>query len=243
MRVNWNEVGSRSYETGVDRGVFYPRNSPGVPWNGLISVKEAPTDSESRAFYQDGIKHQNGQSGGSFAAQIDAFTYPTMLDDYRGSFGLSYRTLTNNDISQGYKIHLVYNAQSVPSMVDYSTIDTGSSPTLFSWNLSTVPVKISGVGYSAHLIIDSTKVYPGVMENFENILYGTSDTIPSLPSIQTVLDFFEEYAIIKITDHGDGTWSAEGPDELIQMIDPITFEIDSLGAVYIDLNTYKIRSW
>jgi len=116
---------------------------------------------------------------------------------------------------------------------------TDTSP--FSWNISTVPIKMGDVS-SAHLIIDPRFAYPWVIQELEDLLYGSSGNNPYLPPPEEILDLFEDASILKITDHGDGTWTAEGPDEAIRMLDSTTFEITWPSAVYIDSTTYRISS-
>lgn len=244
-RVSWDETGKRFFEAGVDRGVIFPQGSTPRAWNGLTAVKEAPTDSETASLVQDGRKYRNKEARGSFAATLDCLSYPDVLDERFEEFGLSYRTGLGSDLEEnlGYKLHLVYNGLFALPTANYSTMSQNTSPTAFSWNLTTRPAYFGAQRFSAHLVIDSTKTYSGVMEVFEDILYGTESTDGVFPGPQQVLDFFADHALIKITDYGDGTWSAEGPDELVQMLDPITFQIDSFGAVYIDTETYTIESW
>ena len=55
MRLSWDKAGERLYETGVDRGVFYPfttggKYGSGVAWNGLTAVNETPSGAEPTAF-------------------------------------------------------------------------------------------------------------------------------------------------------------------------------------------------
>jgi hypothetical protein len=57
-----------------------------------------------------------------------------------------------------------------------------------------------------------------------------------------VLEMFESGAILRIVDHGDGTWTATGPDEAIKMLSSTMFEITWPSAIYIDTETYKISS-
>jgi hypothetical protein len=61
MRLQWDQVGERIYETGVDHGVLYIPNGvgeydEGVVWNGLVSVSESPTGAEATPQYADNIK-------------------------------------------------------------------------------------------------------------------------------------------------------------------------------------------
>jgi hypothetical protein len=80
------------------------------------------------------------------------------------------------------------------------------------------------------------------MEALEDVLYGTDDESPRLPSPEEVFEIFEENAILRIIDNGDGTWTAIGPDSAIEMLDSETFEITWPSAVYIDADTYTISS-
>src|SRR6185369_4630570 len=79
--LSWDEVGERTYETGVDHGVLYPQNADGtyplgVAWNGLVSVTEQPAGAEANPQYADNIKYLNLYSAEQFGATIEAFTYP-----------------------------------------------------------------------------------------------------------------------------------------------------------------------
>ena len=264
-KLIWGADGERFYETGIDRGVLYPNGMAGVAWNGLLSVSESPSGGEAKPYYIDGFKYANSSSPEEFNASIEAYTYPdefalcdgtdTMANGLfitqqrRKSFGLSYRTRIGNDISgidHGYKLHIVYNAQANPTSKDYKSMGDSTEASTFSWDISTRPMKFQdasfGTRYGAHLILDSTVVYPWAMQAVENVLYGTDDLDPSLPSPQALLDLFVDNALLQITDNGDGTWTAVGPDEAITMLNPDTFQINWPSAVLIDNNTYTISS-
>jgi len=77
MRLEWDKVGERIYETGVDRGVLYePTNgvyASGVAWNGLTTVTESPSGAEASPQYADNIKYLNLISAEEFGATIEAF--------------------------------------------------------------------------------------------------------------------------------------------------------------------------
>lgn len=53
--LEWDKVGERTYQAGLDRGVLYLNDGTVVPWNGLISVEES-SDAELKSFYLDGVK-------------------------------------------------------------------------------------------------------------------------------------------------------------------------------------------
>ena len=129
-KLKWDQVGERSYETGVSKGVLYPQVNgaypKGVAWNGLTGVTESPSGAEASPLYADNIKYLNLLSAEEFGATVEAFTYPdefaecngektlaegvTVGQQKRAPFGMSYQTKVGNDTDPeaGYKIHLIY---------------------------------------------------------------------------------------------------------------------------------------
>ena len=243
-RLVWGETGSRFYEAGVDRGVLFPPNAAaGVPWNGLISVKEAPSGGDPQAYYQDGIKYIQIASAEEFDATIEAFSAPpefTLCDGtanvYAGlfitqqprkQFGLSYRTLIGNDVAAeayGYKIHLVWNALAKPAARARVTISDTTEPLDLSWDITTVPPVIQNFKPSAHMVVNSTLAAPNHLAALENIIYGQDGIAPRMPSQQEVVDIFAG-APITVTDNGDGTFSASGPNTNVGNPTPDTFNL------------------
>jgi hypothetical protein len=207
-RVQWDQVGERVYETGVDHGVLYIPDTvtgeydQGVVWNGLVSVSESPTGAEATPQYADNIKYLNLISIEEFGATVEAFTYPDEFAQFdgtaepepgvligqqiRGTFGLAYRTLVGNDTQgdgYGYKLHLIYGAQAAPTEKAYNTINDTPEAITFSWELTTNPVEVPGFRPSATLVIDSTKVNAPKLAELEDILYGTDDVTPTDPRL------------------------------------------------------------
>ena len=74
------------------------------------------------------------------------------------------------------------------------------------------------------------------------MLYGTNFTEPRMPSVSEIIEMFEAHSIMQIIDHGDGTWTAIGPESAIVMLDSTTFQITWPTAIYIDDVTYTISS-
>ncbi len=259
-RLIWNSVGTRFYETGVDRGVLYVEGLPGVAWTGLTSVVEHPTGGSQSAFYIDGVKYLNIPSAEEFEATINAFTYPDefgqcdgtnrihsglfITQQRRKSFGLSYRSKIGTDLNGefGYKIHIVYNALAAPSDRTNKTLDDSTDPADFSWNITTRPPSTLGYKRTAHIIVDSRLTNPATMAAIEDILYGSESELPRVPSLTELFDVFEANAILSVTDNGDGSFTVSGPDEAILMLDSTTFQITWPSAVFIDAESYTITS-
>lgn len=200
----WDKTGERYYETGIEKGVYYPIGTGnyegGVAWNGLTSVTESPSGAEATALYADNIKYLNLISAEEFAATVEAYTYPPEFAEANGEkelvqgvrigqqtrsmFGMSYVTRKGNDVqgsNLGYIIHLIYGATAAPSEKQYSSINESPEAMTLSWELSTTPVVVTGGKPTASLTIDSTTANPTKLVELEKILYGDEMTEPRLP--------------------------------------------------------------
>lgn len=208
-KLLWGEPGERLYETGADRGVLFVGAATGVPWNGLVSVSEAPLGGEPSPYYLDGIKYLNVSTNEEFEATLQAFSSPLSFSACDGTasianglyatqqprkpFGLSYRTLLGNDVKAsdyGYKLHIVYNALAAPATKEYVSLGGASEPTMLSWPISTTPVVLAGRKPTAHFIINSTLTPTDILQEIEDLLYGTEETMSSLPTPAELIAIF-----------------------------------------------------
>lgn len=205
----WDQVGEKTYETGVKKGVLYQQAANGsypmgVAWNGLTSVSESPEGGDANDIYADDIKYLVLRGVENFGGTIEAYTYPDEFAECDGSanlvdgvmigqqprktFGLAYVTTIGNDTeldNHGYKIHLIYGASASPSDRQYQTINDNPDPINFSWEYTTVPVPVTGHKATSCVIIDSTKFTTTAarakLTAFETILYGAENVDPRLP--------------------------------------------------------------
>ena len=204
-RLEWDKVGERLYETGVDQGVMYVQDETGayregVAWSGLRSVSESPSGAEPSPLYADNIKYLNLLSTEEFAATIGAYYSPEEFDacdgtatlakgvtigqQKRKTFGLCYRTKIGNDIDgdeHGYKIKIIYGALAKPSQKEYQSVNNDPSAIELSWEVSTTPVKVTGMKPTATLEIDSTKIDAEKLKKLEDVLYGNGENKARLP--------------------------------------------------------------
>lgn len=249
-RISWHEGNSRTFETGLDRGVLYLKNGAVVPWNGLVSVDEEGAESAT-AYYIDGQPYLFLPKRKEFAAALKAYTYPdefasTMgltevadgmyLDSQAGdSFDLCYRTLIGNGIDGsdvGYKIHLVYNVTVVPQSLSYASVGSSVDPLEFSWEIRAVPVSLAGHHPTAHIIIDTRHLSPEKIMEIEDFLYGTSSiTVTALPRPTVLFDTLNFDDTVIITDNHDGTWTATGSYGNIVVASNGSFIINNVLAV------------
>lgn len=261
--LEWDEVGERIYQAGVDRGVLYLHDGTVVAWNGLIDVEESPGAQELKSFYLDGVKFLENLSPSDFVGKLKAFTYPDEFDTVNGiahvspglsyyeqppkSFNLSYRTKVGNDIEgedYGYKIHILYNIVAVPDAIAFTTKSEAVEPITFGWSLTgTPPKQVKKLRPTVHISIDSRTTPPEILKLIESQLYGTKKTAPNLPPITEIGEYFGYRGALLIIDHGDGTWTAiDESDTYVDMIDPTQFEINGADATYLDPDTYNVSS-
>jgi hypothetical protein len=260
-RLNWDVVGGRLYEMGIDRGVLYVGTNPGVAWSGLTSVVERPSIAAPKAFYLDGIKYLEYSAPEEFEATINAFTYPDefavcdgnvqgfnglfFTQQRRVPFGFSYRTLIGNDRSEttfGYKIHIVYNALATPSQRSFNTMNPSIEPMDFSWAITTRAPALTGFKRTAHIIIDSRSASPLTLGIIEDILYGSESESPRLPDLDELIEIFTVSGTLEVTDNGDGTATIDGPDEAIIFPDADTATITWPSVVAINPDLYSITT-
>lgn len=222
-RIKWDESSKRYYETGTSNGVLFPLAAGGdyavgVPWNGLISVKQAPDGAEAKPIYANNNKYISMTSSENFKGSISAYTYPDEFAACDGSkevskgvyvgqqsrqpFGLVYSTIIGNDtegIDYGEKMHFIYEAKVAPSSRDYSTINEDPEAIEFSWEFSTTPAEVSdelqakGIKKTAYICIDCSKLKPATVKKIKDTVYGGTGK-PKMPTIDELLSLAKETA-------------------------------------------------
>lgn len=196
-KLVWDKVGTRHYETGVDRGVLFVQKTDGsyekgVAWSGLRSVNENPDGADATDLYADNIKYGVMRSAENFKATVGAYMAPDEFDacdgcaemvegvtigqQERTPFALAYRTRVESDTSKGgkdYKLNIIYNATAAPSERSHETVNDSPSAMELSWDVETTPIEVEGFDPTAHITIDSRKVSAAAMKKIEEALYGT----------------------------------------------------------------------
>lgn len=259
-KLVWDDIGTRFYETGVDRGVLFLPDGSGVAWSGLTSITEK-TESQSSPVFFDGKKIMDSVVVGDYSATLKAITYPDEFLELEGIaalapgsyipgqrmylFNLVYRTMVGNGLEGNqadYKLHIVYNLMAMAQDSAYSTL--GDDPTLaeFVWDISAIPEEHPGFRPTAHIIIDTRDADPWLVDDLEDMIYGTEGTPPTLPSFADLITYLMAYARITVTDNGDGTWTATASHEFYAWADPAhtIFVMPHVNAVYLDPVTYEL---
>jgi hypothetical protein len=190
----------------------------------LISVLEKGDDAPV-AQYLEGLPYNNHFPLEVFQGTLTAYTYPEEFEVYNGvdtgvtaqsrpAFGFSY--------CDNRELHIVYQASIGPSNDQYSSLGDTPNPVAFSWPITTVPVDVPGSRPTSHIIVSLDLTDTAAMDLLQAALYGDDENDPYLPDVSAVIEMFESSTLIRITDNGDGTWTATGPDELV-FIDPVNY--------------------
>jgi hypothetical protein len=199
-KLEWDKTTERLYETGVDRVVLFPVDANGtyplgVAWNGVTAISESPSGAEANDLYADNQLYLSLTGVEKFGATIEAYTYPDAFAVCDGSaaagtgvkigqqprkgFGLCYRTKVGSDTEGdgfGYKLHFVYGCKVAPSERGYNTVGETPEATALSWEITTVPVSVTGMQPTSTVVVDSTLADPTDLAALEAIIYGTAGT-------------------------------------------------------------------
>lgn len=211
FKLQWDQIGEKLYETGVDRGVVYPQVSGAYPagaaWNGLTSVTLSPSGAEASPLYANNHKYLNLISVEELGGSIESYTYPDEFAECNGlaevatgvrigqqkrkAFGFCFRSLIGNDdegTSYGYKLHLVYGCLASPSENANATVNDSPEAKTMSWEFTTTPVEVTGFEPTSSIEIDSTAVDKEKLAALEAVLYGSGDTEARLPLPEEVVE-------------------------------------------------------
>lgn len=237
MKLTWNQVNEKLYETGVKKGVLYLPNTlgkyiNGVAWNGLRSVDESPEGAEPTKLYADDSVYLVLTSDETFKFTLGAYMSPAEFDQCDGSatlgngvtigqqsrkmFGLSYITTLGNDTEGNdfaYIIHLVYGCKASPSGRTYNSVNDSPEAVELSWEVNTTPVEVEGFKPTAHLKIRSDKLSPSKLATLLGILHGTDSEAARLPlpdEIKEIIDGEDQKYTVTLSKTGSGTVKIDG---------------------------------
>lgn len=211
--LTWDALGERKYEIGVDHGVFYRYEggiyTGGVAWNGLTGVDDNTGGRDASPLYSGGVKVGSEYTSEEYSGSIRCYTFPDEFEEYLGEqeiapgiyarqqdrdqFGFCYRSKKGNDTEgteHGYKLHLIYNMKVTDFSRSYSTVNESMDiqETEISFETFPQPVDDEEFDPMSEIVLDSTLLNPDVLEELEEILYGTEDGEPRLPFPDEIIE-------------------------------------------------------
>lgn len=215
QKIEFDKIGERLYETGVDHVVLYEYSdgqyTNGVAWNGVTGITENKSGAEPSPLYADNIKYLVLKSLEEYGITIECYTYPkefekcngmatlakgvTIGQQARSTFGLSFRTRIGNDTvgeDYGYKLHLVYGCDASPSEENNDTINDSPEAKTFSYEVTTTPVAVADYKNTSCVTISSIDTNKTNLEALEKILYGSEEAAPRLPMPDELKTIFAE---------------------------------------------------
>ena len=201
MKLTWDVIGEKYYETGNKNAVLYPQASngtypQGIAWSGITGFTESPEGADANDLWADDIKYLSIRSTETYGFSITAYQFPdefaecdgtaipvagvSLGQQSRKAFGLVVKTSVGNDIDfndHAYKLHLIYGATASPSSRDYSTVNDSPEAIEFSWDCQTTPVVVSGFKPVSCITIDSRTANASALATLEEKLFGKDGTI------------------------------------------------------------------
>lgn len=251
----WDQVAEHLYETGDDRAVVYPFDSTtktykkGYAWNGVTGVTESPSGADETALYADNIKYLSLRAAEEFGMTVTAYTYPDEFAEMDGSafpmkgvrvyqqarktFGFSYRSIIGNDTEAndyGYKLHLIYGLTASPSERSHSTVNDSPEAIEFSWEMTGVPVAVTGYKNTCLITVDSTAFTTteqrAKLKALEDALWGTDATE----------DTYEEAEPATTNPHTEGLYERTGTGTTE---DPYVYTLTDDETVTVSKTYYK----
>lgn len=217
-KIEWNRPGGRLFESGLDHAVLFIDDAVGIPWNGLVSLKNKSTGGDTRDVYIDGVKANSESTIEEYLGTLEAVFYPPEFEACDGigydpdvlirlgqqprkPFHLAFRTWEGSDTlgaQAEYKIHLIYNAYILPSKRKFRTLASDVELQTFSWDVSSTPIEVPGFLPTSHLIFESKKLYPKILLDLENIVFGSYFNDSRMPSPSEVIDMVGSYLPVRM---------------------------------------------
>lgn len=260
--LTWDDPSERYYQTGVDRGVLYPRSGPAVVWNGLTGIDEA-SNSTSSTLYRDGRVYLADVDAGDFTGNLTAFMWPDAFSACMGvpeatdglyvdnqkpkRFNLSYRSLIGSGSEGdmfGYQIHLLYNLMAQPGNKSRKTMNNTPAPLDFSFGLVGTPVQLPGFRPSVHYILDTRHMDATTIQQLEDILYGGTDParMPTPTELYDMMHFGSSIIFTPFVHPTLGScWTCRGSYANVHMTSPTTWEILNVNGVDHGDGTYTLQ--
>lgn len=187
----WDPISAHP-TSGVNKGVLYPTDGPGVVWNGLISVTEIRDELEIDSLYFDGFNYTQRVSLSEYKATIEAYSFPQEFGASLGfvslrpgfiltsqpsiPFDFSYCTST----PKGERLHLVYNARPTSDVISHASKNNKSTPVKFKFSITTVPLPATSFRPTSHLIVREEDF--SAFDVLTDILYGTDSSNARIPT-------------------------------------------------------------
>jgi hypothetical protein len=201
MKLRWDQIGEKYYETGDKEAVFYKQAADGTypvgeAWSGITGFTESPEGADTTDLWADDQKYLSIRATETYGFTITAYAFPVSFMECDGTaipvagvllgqqarkaFGFVIKTTVGNDIDfndHAYKLHLVYGATVNPSSRDYSTVNDSPEAVEFSWDGTTTPVNVPGFKPISCITIDSRTADPIALATLEEKLFGKDGTI------------------------------------------------------------------
>jgi hypothetical protein len=197
--MKWNDSDKKFFNLGLSHGILFVHDpndlTVGIPWEGLISIKESPGKSEVQNLWMSNREYAQLVDPETFSGTIEAYSYPIEFEkcigitQFGGSllfdrqkrrrFSLCYRTEVYNDTGSekvGYIVTFLYNLIASSSEQNNVTINSTPEAKVFSWEVSSLPMSLDYCGEEnfhsvSKIVIDSRRTFEAFLWQLDDLLY------------------------------------------------------------------------
>lgn len=226
--------------SGLSRVAVYFENGDASAWNGVASIDLKLSGSDSNSVYLDGNSIEVAQHFQTAKIDLSCYTFPDDILDSR--FGLVYTTERGDNTRD---IHILYECKAVVGAKTFESLSKEMTPALFDLELVNVPLSYSFLNLTptSYFIFRSNSTHDEIFNAVEELLYGTDDSDPQLPPLEDLIEFIESRTYMRVIDHGDGTWTAIGPDAAFDLLSNPYWTITWPSAKPINEDSYRFSSY
>lgn len=196
---------NQAISMGVDRGVLYYKNRP-YAWDGFVSVKANPVKFDKELVWLDGRPVDVDVPNFSTDYSLSVFSYPPIFNECLGftgstpgvyynnfapkTFDISWRSKRVTRLGEGYLYHFLLNCQSVSPSLEYSTQTDSINPTLFNFDVVSIPKKFLDGQYMSYFVVDGTMLNKEGVDALERFIYGDANTKANVPNDEILTRLF-----------------------------------------------------
>lgn len=210
------------YEYGISQVIIQIDDERSAHWPGVVSFSMENKSSHYKTPIYDGAAMGNIFFPAVYSGNLECYTYPPFLDEGDSFIGnLAYRT----EVDGGYKLHFLYNCSIFfETHSGYETM-VNVDPSTFKWGVLGMGGVLEDGRRFIQVSVDSRSADEEAMIVIQEILRGSDTSNPRVPGIEELEKILQMNATLIITDNGDGTYKAEGPDNVVYKTSDTEFEI------------------
>lgn len=241
-RMLWDQI---DLQRGISSVVIFDELP--VPVGGVTGIElDGDPDTNFKGYY-DGVPYRKRAHVNRLTGVLHVVTLPLIFHTESGPVSESPMA-RNKRFNMCYmegsdKLHILYQISFDSVYGSHETINADNDRLQeYELEFSVGGLRQDKTNYS-HVLLDFTETPTALKEQILDVVFGTPGNLARLPNPDKLLSMFEPHAIFVVVDHGDGTWTATGPDEYFTFGPNSYFEISTPTAHLFGTDKYTLSSY